>query len=57
MRRTILVLFAIPLTGGSVRICQTNSAGDDIHVIDPATNKVVLKVTDIEAPKRTVAIP
>ena len=24
-----------------VRIIQTNSAGDNIHLIDPATNKVV----------------
>src|SRR4029079_10160047 len=24
-----------------VRIIQTNSAGDDVHIIDPVTNKVV----------------
>ena len=24
-----------------VRIIQTNSAGDNVHIIDPATNKVV----------------
>ena len=34
----------------SVRIWQTNSAGDNVDVIDPATNKVVLKVNDIEVP-------
>jgi YVTN family beta-propeller protein len=32
-----------------VRIYQTNSAGDDLDVIDPATNKVVTKIKDLEA--------
>jgi YVTN family beta-propeller protein len=31
-----------------VRIIQTNSAGDNLHVIDPATNTVVGVITDIE---------
>ena len=31
-----------------VRIIQTNSAGDNIHLIDPATNKVVGEITGIE---------
>src|SRR6202162_2562284 len=31
------------------RIIQTNSAGDNIHIIDPATNKVVGEITGIEA--------
>src|SRR5258706_1992760 len=31
-----------------VRIIQTNSAGDNIHIIDPATNKVVGVITGIE---------
>jgi len=50
MPRMVWFLLAVPLMGGSVRIWQTNSAGDDIHVIDPATNKIVLHVTDIEVP-------
>ncbi len=50
MHRATLLLLTLPLIGGSVRIWQTNSAGDDIDVIDPATNKVVLKVKDIEVP-------
>ena len=29
---------------------QSNSAGDNIHVIDPATNKVVGTIEDIEVP-------
>ena len=31
-----------------VRIIQTNSAGDNVHIIDPATNKVVGVITGIE---------
>lgn len=31
-----------------VRILQTNSAGDNVHVIDPATNKVVGVIEGIE---------
>ena len=33
-----------------LRIVQTNSAGDNIHLIDPATNKVVGEIKGIEAP-------
>jgi YVTN family beta-propeller protein len=38
-----LVLALVPLSASAdtVRIYVTNSAGDSIHVIDPATNKVV----------------
>jgi YVTN family beta-propeller protein len=35
---------------GKLRIIQTNSAGDNIHIIDPATNKVVGEIKGIEAP-------
>lgn len=49
-RTTLLLLAALPLAAGSVRIWQTNSAGDNVDVIDPATNKVVLKVNGIEVP-------
>ena len=45
-----LLLIALPLTAGSVRIWQTNSAGDAVDIIDPATNKVVMQVKDIEVP-------
>jgi len=31
-----------------VRIIQTNSAGDNVHIIDPATNKVVGVIAGIE---------
>jgi YVTN family beta-propeller protein len=32
----------------NVRIVQTNAAGDNVHIIDPATNKVVGVISDIE---------
>jgi len=44
------VLFALPLLASNVRVYQTNSAGDEVTVIDPATNKVVQTVKDIEVP-------
>ena len=38
-----------PTPAGKVRIIQTNAAGDNVHIIDPATNKVVGEITGIEA--------
>jgi YVTN family beta-propeller protein len=57
MRRAVTVLsFAIALSlpalsarAELVRVYITNSAGDSIHVIDPATNKVVQEIKGIEA--------
>src|SRR6266566_7745766 len=40
-----------------LRILQTNSAGDNIHIIDAATNKVVGEIKGIEAPHGIVAAP
>jgi len=40
---------APPAASGKVRIMQTNSAGDNVHIIDPATNKVVGEIKGIEA--------
>ena len=40
-----------------VRIVQTNSAGDNIHIIDPATNKVVGEIKGIEAPHGIAVAP
>jgi len=47
----VAVLFSTVVFTASdkkVRIIQTNSAGDNIHVIDPETNKVVGVITGIE---------
>jgi YVTN family beta-propeller protein len=46
-----LLLCALSLKAGSnkvVRIIQTNSAGDNVHIIDPSTNKVVGVINGIE---------
>ena len=43
-------LLALPLAANTVRIYQTNSAGDAVEIIDAATNKVVMQVKDIEVP-------
>jgi YVTN family beta-propeller protein len=43
-------LFALPLAASTVRIYQTNSAGDAVDIIDPATDKVVLQIQGIEVP-------
>jgi YVTN family beta-propeller protein len=39
------------------RIVQTNAAGDNTHVIDPATNKVIGVINDIEVPHGVVGAP
>src|SRR5436189_4570225 len=47
----VLALSLAPLAAhaGTVRIYITNSAGDSIHVVDPATNKVVQEIKAGEA--------
>jgi len=42
---------------GNVRIIQTNSAGDNVHIIDPATNKVVGQISGIEVGHGAAAAP
>jgi YVTN family beta-propeller protein len=45
----LLCAFSLmPASKGKVRIIQTNSAGDNIHIIDPETNKVVGMISGIE---------
>jgi YVTN family beta-propeller protein len=49
---------AVPMTAAlSVRVIQTNSAGDNVHVIDPATNKVIGTIEGIEVPHGAVIAP
>ena len=52
-----ILLAATTLTAGAVRVLQSNSAGDNIHVIDPATNKVVGMIADIEVPHGLTIAP
>ena len=51
------LLLALPLAAGSVRILQTNSAGDNVSVIDPTTNKVVGEIRGIEVNHGAAAAP
>jgi YVTN family beta-propeller protein len=43
--------------GLKLRIVQTNMAGDNIHIIDPASNRVVSEITGIEANHGVAAAP
>jgi len=44
-------------TSLKLRIIQTNSAGDNAHLIDPTTNKVVGEIKDIEVNHGVAAAP
>jgi len=47
----------LALQAASVRIIQTNSAGDSVMLIDPATNAVVGEIKDIEVNHGAAAAP
>src|SRR5262249_8907034 len=61
--KTILsvVLLALATTlslhAATVRIVQTNAAGDSVMLIDPASNKVVGEIKDIEVNHGAAAAP
>ena len=59
MIRVALVVFGavMLLYADGARVLQTNSAGDNIHVIDPATNQVVGTIDDIEVPHGVTMAP
>jgi len=44
-------------TSVKLRIIQTNSAGDNVHLIDPVSNKVVGEIKDIEVNHGVAAAP
>ena len=58
IRVTLALLCAVSLmVANAARVLQTNSAGDNIHVIDPATNKVISVIEDIEVPHGAAIAP
>jgi YVTN family beta-propeller protein len=63
LRRSLTVAAAIALCVAplaaqhKVRIIQTNSAGDNVHLIDPATNKVVGVINGIEVNHGATSAP
>lgn len=46
-----------PSQGLKLRIVQTNMAGDNLHIIDPVSNRVVAEITGIEANHGVAAAP
>jgi YVTN family beta-propeller protein len=53
-----VAFFSLTLAGiGQVRIVQTNSGGDNIHLIDPVTNKVVGEVKGVPVNHGAAASP
>ena len=59
MIRVILGVLAVAtsLSADTVRVLQTNAAGDNVHVIDPATNRVVGTIEGIEVPHGIAIAP
>ena len=61
MKTLIIIGFvavALPACGAMLeRVIQTNSAGDNVHVIDPVTNKVTGVIEGIEVPHGAVIAP
>jgi YVTN family beta-propeller protein len=59
MMRVMLefLLAATTMAAGVIRVLQTNAAGDNIHVIDPATHDVVAVIEDIEVPHGVAIAP
>lgn len=55
----VLIVFTLFVSSAmaQVRIVQTNAAGDNIHLIDPATNKVVAQIKGIEVNHGAAAAP
>ena len=57
---SLLLGMALPaggLSAQAVRIIQTNAAGDNVHIIDPAPNKVVDVITGITIPHGVTSAP
>src|SRR6476660_8692946 len=51
------VLAVATVRAASVRIVQTNAAGDSVMLIDPVTNKVVGEIAGIEVNHGAAAAP
>src|SRR5207245_6814531 len=53
----LLLDISMAAADGKVRIIQTNSAGDNVQIIDPATNTVVGEISGIEVSHGVAAAP
>src|SRR5258708_26782901 len=63
-KRIVLIVSLASLPGAlpvmaaeKARVIQTNAAGDNVHIIDPVTNKVVGTIEGIDVPHGTVISP
>ena len=54
---TLGIAMPAVIAAATVRIVQTNSAGDNIHLIDPATNTIVAVIGGIEVPHGAAVAP
>jgi YVTN family beta-propeller protein len=54
---TVLLMAFSAAANGQVRIIQTNSGGDNVHLIDPATNSVVGEIKGLPANHGALASP
>jgi YVTN family beta-propeller protein len=54
---TAAIVSGVAPVGAQVRILQTNSGGDNIHLIDPVTNRVVGEVTGVPINHGAAAAP
>src|SRR3954451_244391 len=52
-----MLLILTSVSAGVIRVLQTNSAGDNVHIIDPATNRVVALIENIEVPHGVAIAP
>jgi YVTN family beta-propeller protein len=57
LRLLALPVLALPLAASTVRIIQTNSAGDEVMLIDPTINQVVGVIRGIEVNHGAAAAP
>lgn len=48
---------AMPPSTEATRILQSNSAGDNVHVIDPATDEIVALIEGVDVPHGIMASP
>jgi YVTN family beta-propeller protein len=46
---TLMMVLSAVAANGQVRILQTNSGGDNVHIVDPSTNKVVGEIKGLPA--------
>ena len=53
----VILSAGLTLQAATVRIIQTNAAGDSVMLIDPVTNKVVGEIKDIEVNHGAAAAP